>query len=71
MEGGGEGRRRNRKRRPPPLLYLLQWLSGVRTSENQITPGAQLYTPVPHELNSVTVLCAPTSLYDKDATTEA
>ena len=29
-------------------------LSGVRTSENQITPGAQLYSPVHHQsTNSV------------------
>ena len=38
--------------RPDRLLY------GVRTSENQITPGAQLYMPVRHQwANSVTVHC--------------
>ena len=32
-------------------------LSGVRTSENQITPGAHLYTPVHHQWTN-SVLCA-------------
>jgi hypothetical protein len=32
-------------------------LSGVRTSENQITPGAHLYTPVHHQWTN-RVLCA-------------
>jgi hypothetical protein len=33
-------------------------LSGVRTSENQITPGAQLYMPVRHQwANSVHCVC--------------
>ena len=31
-------------------------LSGVRTSENQITPGAHLYTPVHHQWTN-SVLC--------------
>jgi hypothetical protein len=30
-------------------IARLPGLSGVRTSENQITPGAQLYTPVPYQ----------------------
>jgi len=31
-------------------------LSGVRTSENQITPGAHVYTPVHHQWTN-SVLC--------------
>ena len=34
-------------------------LSGVRTSENQITPGAHLYTPVHHQWTN-SVLCDST-----------
>ena len=37
-------------------------LSGVRTSENQITPGAHLYTPVHHQwTNSVLCVTIPSS----------